>query len=380
MFALAGELKKRGHTVTLCVPEKYRSKLMVLEHRMVTCGPALEEYLEGPRCGDVGGFVRALAAQTPTQFVAMRDSLREADALVSGGLMIAGASQAELQHIPYFSVIQTPLLLDPEHFPCAGMPAKRSLFDTLRSRRKVWEEVLLGVINREREMSHMAPISNLHQYLYRTGHVLAAVDSTVAPLPPGSDETVTGFWYFDDGSFVTDELTSFLNAGTAPVLIEPLGLPEEKAVPFLEQLCASLSSAGIRAVVNPAWTGIQQARLPEDCRSLSAFPTNRFAAILHPGTAQAFVAAACAGIPQVTVPSLVEHGYWSERISELGVGPGGVARLDPERIAAALRDAATNTTWHERSRELGAKLAARNGASAAADVIEKSHRVVEHGF
>lgn len=378
MLALAGELVKRGHTVTLCVPEKYRSKLMVLEHRMVTCGVAFEEYLEGPRTGEGGAFVRALATQLPSQFVAMRDSLREADVLVSGGYLMAAASQAETQRIPYFTMVHTPLFLDPGQFPSAGMPLKKGLFDSVRSRRKEWESVLLPVLNHEREASHLSPVTNLYQYLYRTGHVLAAVDSSIASLPVGPGETVTGFWHFDDSGFVSDELVSFLQAGSAPVLIEPLGLPEETALPFLEELCAHLTSAGIRAVVHPGWTGLQQAKLPENCRALNAFPSERFAAILHAGTSQAFAAAAHAGIPQVTVPLLMEHGYWSQRISSLGLGPGGV-RADASRVAAALREAASGGNWRDRCRELAERLAAQNGPSVAAETIEKFGAEAGHG-
>lgn len=379
MLALAHELVKRGHVVTLCVPEKYRSKMMVLEHRMVTCGASFDEFLEGPRTGDGSGFVRALSAQVPTQFVAMRDALREADALVSGGFMVAGASQAESQRIPCFTLVHTPLFLDPDQFPAAGMSLKKGVFDSVRRRRKEWESVLLPVLNSEREMSHLPPVANLHQYLYRTGHVLAAVDASVAPVSAGPGETVTGFWHFDDSGFVSDELASFLDAGGPAVMVEPLGLPAETATAFLEQLCGHLSTAGIRAVVHPGWTGIQQARLPENCRILNAFPSGRFAAILHAGTSHAFTAAAHAGIPQVTAPILVEHGYWSGRISSLGLGPGGVTGGDPARVAAALREAASGANWRERSRELAGKLAAQNGPSVAAETIEKFGAESGHG-
>src|SRR5262245_24201358 len=95
MIAVASELRRRGNAVTLCVPEKFRSKVMKLEFRMVTCGATFEEYLAGGLAGDGSGFLRALAAEVPAQFVAMRDALLEAEILVNGGFQLAAASIAE---------------------------------------------------------------------------------------------------------------------------------------------------------------------------------------------------------------------------------------------------------------------------------------------
>src|SRR6186713_1411498 len=88
MIALGNELRRRGHTVTMCVPEKYRSKIMKLEFRMVTCGSGFVDYLDGSRGGNGADFVGALTAEVPTQFVAMRDSLLEAEMLVSNGYLL----------------------------------------------------------------------------------------------------------------------------------------------------------------------------------------------------------------------------------------------------------------------------------------------------
>lgn len=379
MLALAGELARRGHIVTLCVPEKYRSKLMTLEHRMVTCGASFDEFLDGPRTGDVQMFVRALASQIPAQFVAMRDSLREADILVYGGFMLAAPSQAELQKLPAFSAIQTPLLLNADQFPAAGMPLKKGIFDSTRGRRKEWEFILLPAINREREFSHLPKISNLHQYFYRGGHVLAAHDPSVVPVSASASETVTGFWQFDDSGFSSGELVPFLAEGPAPVLISPLALPKEQAASFLEELCAHLSSHGIRAVVHSEFTDAHKAKIPENCRVLDAFPTERFSAVLHSGAPQQFSAAAHAALPQVTIPVLAEHGFWSEKIGSLGLGPGAVSGFDAARVSTAIREAISGDPWKERCRQYAERLKEQNGPAVAAETIERFGVEAGHG-
>lgn len=346
---------------------------------MFTCGASFDDYLEGSRAGKTDEFVRALAAQVPAQFVAMRDSLREADILVEGGFMMAGPSQAELQHLPLFSFVQTPLLLDAERFPAAGVPLKKGLFDSTRGRRKEWEQILLPAINREREFSHLPPISNLQQYLYRSGHVLVATDPEIASLPASTSETVTGFWHFDDSGFSSEELRPFLDEGTPPLLIEPLGLPGEVAVSFLEQLGSQLSSAGIRGVVHPSWTDAGKAKLPDSWRVMEAFPTDRFAAVLHLGTAYMFSAAAHAGIPQITVPLLAEHGIWSDKAASLGLGPAAVKSGDPGRVASVVREAMSNSLWKEKCRAFAARVREQNGPAVAAETIERFGAEAVHG-
>ncbi len=42
-FALGRSLQDRHHTVTMIVPEKYRSEIMKMELRMVTCGRNFDE-------------------------------------------------------------------------------------------------------------------------------------------------------------------------------------------------------------------------------------------------------------------------------------------------------------------------------------------------
>lgn len=377
MFALAGELTRRGHTVTLCVPEKYRSKLMVLEHRMVTCGASFDEYFDGPKAGNTEELLAAIALQIPSQFVAMRDSLREADILVQGGLMLAGTSQAELQKLLIFSVIQTPALLDPEQFPVVGMPLKKGIFHSAKKRRKEWEKKLFPVLNSEREFSHLQKVSDLHRYLYRGGHVLAAIDSSIATLQPSASETVTGFWHFDDSGFSSEDLRAFFADGTAPVLIEPLPVSREEAIEFLEHLCNALSTAGIRAVIHPDWPGADHAKLPAGCAVMQAFPSPQFAAILHPGSAQQFCAAVMAGLPQVTMPALIEQGYWSEKATSLKVGLAGGA--DASQLATALKEATANPAWKNRVQELAKEMNDQNGLAVAAETIERFGVEAGHG-
>ena len=76
-FALGRRLQDRHHTVTMIVPEKYRSEIMKMELRMVTCGRNFDEYLEGNSEDTSSQFVKVFASQIASQFVALRDALRD---------------------------------------------------------------------------------------------------------------------------------------------------------------------------------------------------------------------------------------------------------------------------------------------------------------
>src|SRR5262245_29023519 len=102
LFALGMRLQNRHHTVTMIVPEKYRSEVMKMELRMVTCGRNFDEYLEGNVTDTGSEFVNVLSLQIASQFVALRDALREADVLVADVFLIPAASMAEKVGLPYF--------------------------------------------------------------------------------------------------------------------------------------------------------------------------------------------------------------------------------------------------------------------------------------
>ena len=109
----------------------------------------------------------------------------------------------------------------------------------------------------------------------------------------------------------------------------------------------------------------------------AVFP--RVAAIVHHGGAGTTTAAASAGVPQVILPHILDQFYWAHRIERLGLGPLGLpvdlitADILTDRIDIALHDAG----MRKRAAAMGPAIAARNGAHAAVDHIERL--VATHG-
>jgi sterol 3beta-glucosyltransferase len=68
-----------------------------------------------------------------------------------------------------------------------------------------------------------------------------------------------------------------------------------------------------------------------------------------------------------------DQPFWAARVPALGVGPRSIprAKLTPDRLAAALVQATSDPTMRRNAAELGAKIRAEDGASTAADLIDR---------
>lgn len=379
MIALAKELQSRGHHVSMCAPETYRSLLMKQELFMVSSGESYQKLLEGVWEGDRGtDLITKLGADVATQFVALRDTLREADVLVGSMLLTAGPSLAEQNKIPYFYVVSNPVLLERSQYPSPGVPAHETA-GMLSSRRRKhrqsqWEEVLGSAINRERDNSHLEPVSDMYQHVFRSGHLMIAVDSDF--LPPVSSGAVTGFLFYEDPQPLDSETEKYLSQGPPPVFVGPVSEDVPNPASILKRLCEIAAAAGSRVAVGAGWEGVAQSDLPSDCRVLSSHSYSlllpRMAAVVHAGTTEFVSLSARAGLPQVVVPHLADQAMWGERVKALGLGPAPLTEFSLKQVGEAVRQVLSDKALRDRARSMGEKIRAHNGVVATADAIDKS--------
>lgn len=181
LAALGHALQEQGHSVLLCIPEKFRERIMKRNLRMISCGSSFEEFLEGKSGTSDSDFLPKLVAEVPVHFVSLRDALREADLLIGGLLPLAAPSMAEQLSLPYVQIITSPLLLDSSQFPAAGIPKQDGLLASLEHRKHArhWNQQLRSAINRERGFSGLPPIKGLYSYLFQSGFQLIAVESAL---------------------------------------------------------------------------------------------------------------------------------------------------------------------------------------------------------
>ena len=124
------------------------------------------------------------------------------------------------------------------------------------------------------------------------------------------------------------------------------------------------------------WGGLRPGRLPEGVITVEQVPHDlllpHVAAVVHHGGAGTTGAAAAAGRPQVICPFVADQPFWGRRMHALGVAPPPVPqpRLTPDRLAAALHHALTDTAVRAAATELGHRIRDEDGTAAAAAQLE----------
>jgi len=359
-FALGRRLQDRHHTVTMIVPEKYRSEVMKMELRMITCGRNFDEYLEGNFEDTSTEFVKALASQIASQFVALRDALREADVLVADMFLVPAASMAENVGLPYFQLIQSPLVLEPSAFPFVGIPDEKvsGMLGKRRrdSLRKEWQEKIGSVLNREREFSHLKPVPDLYDHLMSAGRHLIAVDPEISDITPAANQTVVGY-YNADSNTSSDKPSIFL---------DKIPIPMAERQSFLNSVCETLEASGHRIIVASNWYGSnEKCTVIDPEQQLDSITQS--AAVIHQGSGGIAMNCARAAVPQVVVPNLVENFFWAERVDSLGLGVGIKKRFDAKSLVAAIMQA---IQMKESVAAFSEKVRNRDGLELACGVIE----------
>jgi sterol 3beta-glucosyltransferase len=165
------------------------------------------------------------------------------------------------------------------------------------------------------------------------------------------------------------ELSAFLHAGDAPVLMS-LGSMEHLApARARELLIASARSAGVRAI-------IQSKASPSEGREGDLYflpwaPHDQLAArcsvFVHHGGAGTSHAALRAGLPSLVLPFIFEQGLWAKRLRQLGAAGAAISfwRARPERVAAALRTTLASSPRRAHAQRLSRAMQDEDGAATA---------------
>jgi sterol 3beta-glucosyltransferase len=366
MIALGRALHDRGHIITICAAEEFRSRIYKAGFQMVSSGQTYRKYLEceGDFDDATTELTEILAADMALHFVALRDAIRDADLLVGARLQIAGPSMAEQYEIPYVYAAMTPGVADQDYYPIFGVPHDR--LQKRRSKRtKEWDAKVLTALNRERNTAHLAPVTNLFEHVYRSGELLKAFDPEIS----GVKES-TGSWLLDEDLETTPEILFDLENGNSPIYIAPFRLKDPK---LLYDLCESLVKVGHRVRLGYGWTEISDSDLPDGCLLLNSlsfaqiFP--KMSVVIHAGAPDVTMQALRAVVPQITLPHTVEQAFWANRSHALGVSPSPVLNGDLSKLEQSIKQTLVDASFRERAKTI--TIHANNGLAAATEVIEK---------
>jgi vancomycin aglycone glucosyltransferase len=386
-LALALELRKREHSVRLCISPNFVSwaKSLGLEAR-----PMGVEMRAPPRTSGAPPTLspeqlRKLRESMPDLVTDQFDTLSAAaegcDVIVGcNAHQYAAPSVAERLDIGCVTAVYAPVTIPSPDFapppsPGQSLDAAAPVEDQWRAVAKAWNERSLERVNHNRARLGLTPIADVLDYALGRNTWLA-VDPALAPPPTAPRRRIfqTGAWLFPDASPLPAALEAFLERGHPPVYVGFGSMPA--ASDAARPLLAAARAAGRRIVVSKGWAELDAADAP-DCIAVGDVNHHalflRVAAVVHHGGAGTTAAAARAGAPQLITPLFGDQFYWASRVVELGVG-ATVAHtpMAEEPLARALRhlfDPAVATS----ARALAARIGARNGAELAALRLEADY-------
>lgn len=317
----------------------------------------------------------------------------------------AGHQLAELKQIPSIGLRLQPLSASAAHSPAVlGLPSLGRLGNRLvGSLSTATVDRLYGRAVRDLRAELGLPDASARRLRRcRTAAnwpILYGYSPLVVPRPGdwrrGLD--VTGYWWPPEPAEwrPPEELLRFLDNGPAPVFVGfgSLVASPKQAERLSTIVATALAELGVRAIVQAGWAnlGVERAQphdagKPSGAALLAASPDvltigdaphdwlfPRMSAVVHHCGAGTAAAGLRAGVPHVGVPFAGDQPFWARRLRALGVSAATVPqfRLDATKLAWAIDSALTDVTLAANARKLARRLAAEDGAGAAAARIDQ---------
>lgn len=333
----------------------------------------------------IAGF-RLLRQLTP-MFQRLADAQWEAaqgaNAIVYHPKAIAGVHIAEKLEIPAFVALPLPALSPTGAFPSPLLPfpdlgwlnhASHWLvteFGDLAFRKVLrrWRHEKLGLAGYPNWLTLRGkPVPRLYPY-----------SSAVVPVPSDWDASsvVTGYWFVDDNLDWQPpaSLTTFLDAGPAPIYVGFGSLPSLDALKMTSLVLEAVARSGQRAVLARGWGGLEDRPVPPNVHLIDEAPHGwlfpRVSAVVHHGGAGTTAAGLKEGRPTIICPFIGDQPFWGERVRALGVGPAPIRQrnLTASRLASALATVEADPGIRERAAALGKKLSSEQGVANAVRYI-----------
>ncbi|MFF2119584.1 glycosyltransferase [Kitasatospora sp. NPDC058184] len=374
---LGRRLVDAGHRVAVVAHPTFAALLEScgLEHR--------------PLPGDPEELIRARARATSPEetralMTAFVDGLADgvADAVAGGADLLLTAfapsplslTAGDAYGVPVLGTYLTPAFATTE-FPLPGPAGGADLgpegnLAAGQERLRGADRMFSSAVDRMRERLGL-PGRTSPEPLGHTRPVVHGYSPVLLPRPADwpAPVDVAGFWWPARplGWQPPGDLVDFLQAGPAPVFIGFGSMAPGEGERLGELVTAAVRQAGVRAVVQAGWAGLEAAGdgvfcvgdVPHDW----LFP--RTAAVVHHAGAGTTGAALRAGVPAVPVPVMADQPFWAARLHRLGVAPQPVpfADLTAERLAAAIT-AALAEPVRRRAAAVAGLMAGEDGAGA----------------
>ncbi|MGH9583572.1 MAG: glycosyltransferase [Bryobacteraceae bacterium] len=404
-LAIAARLRSRGHEPAIATSEFYRAKVVGEGIGFHGIRPDIGELLNDgallrklwhPRRGTEYLLRDYVLPAVEQSYADLLEACAGADLLLTHTAGYAGPVVAEklglrwlsvaLQPTVFMSVYDPPVLAPApwlRHFYRFGrMPFAAAIAIAKRETRR-WAEPIFRL--RRRIGLPGVRANPIFEGQFSPFGTLALFSRHFAQPQPDWPLRVhvAGFAFYDRPGAVAglkpanelEALERFLRDGPPPVLFTLGSSAVMQPGGFFRESIAAAQKLGIRAVLLVGGSG-SRPQLPESMFAASYVPYSEImpqaAAIVHQGGIGTTGQALRAGRPMLVVPWAHDQPDNAERIRKRGVGrmiPR--ARYTAGRAARELSRLLEDDGRAQRARELGAEIAAEDGAAEACGVIEE---------
>jgi UDP:flavonoid glycosyltransferase YjiC (YdhE family) len=397
-LALALELKRRGHQVTLASTAWYRSKVEALGLQFTPLRPnwnptdqALIAQCENLKTGTEVLVRKLVLPHLRDIYEDLFLAATNADLMIATELVFAAPLVAEKLHLPWVSEILSPTSFlsahDPSllvniaeayHFRRAGWLVNRAILDMGKLMTYHWWQPIRQL---RQEIGLPTQCDPIFKDKFSPDLVLALFSSALAqPQPDWPKQTLQpGFIFFDGGQPNPQDqlpLSDFLAAGDAPIIFTLGSTAVHHPGNFYQASLAATQQLGRRAILLGPKSGFVSS---PDVLVLPYAPHSQIfphaAVIVHQGGSGTTGQAMRAGVPQLFVPFGWDQPDNAARVQRLGAGLT-LARNEysTESAAAALSQLLTDPAFAARSAQISTQIQTESALTQACDAIESVYR------
>lgn len=398
MIALGIELKRRGHEISIATWLGYEEKVVANGFRFARLSPDIDP-------DDTELHKKAMDAVRGPEYVirdliiphvrAMYDDLAAAcdgaDLLISGEIVYAAATYAEVSRIKWITTCLSPLTMFSSHDP--GVPPQAPWVETLRPLPSFIHRGMLGLAAIQFR-DWLAPYRQLRRELGLAEHHdpilfdkfspllhLAMFSKALAkPQPDWHWPTLqTGFCFYDesDTSTLDDEIEEFLQAGEPPVTFTLGSAAVMDAGNFFDESVEAAKRLGRRALLLYGRDRELPVGLTRDIAAFEYAPYSqifpRSICVVHQGGVGTTAQALRAGVPQLIMPFSHDQFDNAARCRRAGVAEiADRKNYNARDISGVIEKLLTRPEYQKAAKPLADIIRNESGTQIACNAIEQS--------
>ncbi len=405
LIAIALELKRRGHTPVMALPEVYRPRIKPLGLEFHSVRPDIDpkntmlvEMIYDVNKGTETGlrkFLFPVLRETYADLLNAAARPVRADLMLLGELNYAGPIVAEATGIPWASYVLAPFsffsAFDPPVLPPYPRLARadkapgmgRAMRRLARFVTRKWPEPIWEL---RRELGLSKGPNPIFDAKHSPDLVLALFSRVLGveqkDWPP--NVLISGFCFYDanaGNSALEPELEDFLKAGEPPIVFTLGSAAVLAAGQFYEISAQAAMTLGTRAVLligddprnRPAQPLPDSICVAQYAPYSMLFP--RVELVVHQGGVGTTAQCLRAGRPMLIMPYSHDQPDNARRMRRLGVARAMLrSRYTARRVAGVLRAMLAEPEYEEEAQKAAHEIASENGAATACNALEDLYR------